>query len=98
MGESVQEQNQQLLDELAQQIGGWGLTLPAILFLQVTKPLSFVAGQCLLLCQPLLGFFSDSQRITGYADLLSDRANIDCLVAQLEKDSRLNGNLDEEIG
>lgn len=98
MGESVQEQNQQLLDKLAQQIGSWGLTLPAILFLQVTRPLSFIASQCLLLCQPLLGFFYDSQRITGYADLLADRANIDCLVARLEQESRLNGNRNEEIG
>jgi hypothetical protein len=98
MGESVQEQNQQLLDKLAQQIGSWQLTLPAILFLQVTRPLSFIASQCLLLCQPLLGFFYDTQRITDYAELLADRANIDCLVAQLEKDSRLKGNHDEEIG
>jgi hypothetical protein len=98
MGESVQEQNQQLLDKLAQQIDRWGLTLPALLFLQVTRPLSFIASQGLLLCQPVLSFFYDTPRIADYADLLADRANIDRLVARLESDSYEYGNCSEERG
>lgn len=92
MGEHGQQQSEQLLEQLAQQIDRWGLTLPALLLLQVTKPLSFIASQGLLLCQPLLSFIHDSPRTADYADLLADRTNIDRLVARLEEDSRVQGN------
>lgn len=96
MEESGQEQSEQLIEHLTQQISHWGLALPAILFLQVAKPLSFVASQGLLLCQPLLSFVYDTPRITGYAELLADRANIDRLVAQLEKGSQFHSNGSKE--
>jgi hypothetical protein len=98
MGMSGPEQSEQLLDRLVQQIDHWGLTLPALLFLQVTRPLSFIASQGLLLCQPVLSFFYDASRIADYADLLADRANVDRLVARLENDDRENGNRGEERG
>ena len=98
MGMSVQKQSEELLDRLTQHIEGWGLTLPALLLLQVTRPLSFIASQGLLLCQPVLSFFHDTPRIAEYADLLADRANIDRLVARLENDHREYGNRGEERG
>ncbi len=88
MGKFGQEQSEQLLENLSQQICRWGLALPAILFLQVTSPFSFIASQGLLLCQPLISTFYDAPQIADYADLLADRANIDRLVSRLEKDSR----------
>lgn len=98
MGEYVQEQREQLLDRLTQLIEGRGLTLPALLLLQATRPLSFVASQGLLLCEPVLSFFYESPRIAEYADLLADRANIDRLVARLEDDRREYGKRGEERG
>lgn len=98
MGMSGQEQSEQLLDGLAQQIDHWGLTLPALLFLQVIRPLSFIASQGLLLCQPVMSFFHDTPHIADYADLFADRANIDRLVARLGNDGRENGNRGEERG
>jgi hypothetical protein len=88
MGKSGQEQSEQLLEQMSQQICRWRLTLPAIIFLQVTRPLSFIASQALLLCQPLISAFYDAPQIAGYADLLADRTNVDRLVARLEEDSR----------
>jgi len=87
MGKSGQDQSELLLEQMSQQICRWGLTLPAIVFLQVTRPLSFIASQTLLLCQPLISAFYDAPQIAGYADLLADRANVDRLVARLEEDS-----------
>ncbi|MGD2206654.1 MAG: hypothetical protein PVH17_07735 [Anaerolineae bacterium] len=87
MKEPGQDQNMLLVEQLAQQIGRWRLTLPAILFLEAAKPLSFVASQGLLLCQPLLGFLYDESRIAGYADLLAERSNVDRLIACLETQS-----------
>lgn len=88
MGKSGQEQSEQLLEQLSQQIDRWGLTLPAIVLLQVTRPLSFVASQAVLLCQPLISAFYDAPKIADYAELLADRANLDWLIARLEEDGR----------
>lgn len=88
MGKSGQEQSEQLLEQLSHRICRWRLALPAIVFLQVTRPLSFIASQTLLLCQPLISAFYEAPQIASYADLLADRANLDRLVAQLEEDSR----------
>ncbi|MEJ2734217.1 MAG: hypothetical protein P8189_11735 [Anaerolineae bacterium] len=96
MEESGQEQSEQLIEHLTQQISQWGLALPAIVFLQVTRPLSFLASQGLLLCQPLLSFVYDVPRIADYADLLADRTNIDRLVARLEEGNHIDGTRGKE--
>lgn len=88
MADSDQAQSEQLIEHLAEQISRWRLTMPAILILQVTRPLSFIASQGLLLCQPLLSFVYDAPRIADYAELLADRATIDRLVARLEEEER----------
>ena len=96
MEESGQEQSEQLIEHLTQQISQWGLALPAIVFLQVTRPLSFLASQGLLLCQPLLSFVYDAPRIADYVDLLADRTNIDRLVARLEEGNHIDGHRGKE--
>jgi hypothetical protein len=96
MEEFGQEQSEQLIEHLTQQISQWGLALPAIVFLQVTRPFSFLASQGLLLCQPLLSFVYDAPRIADYADLLADRTNIDCLVARLEEGNHIGGTRGKE--
>ena len=48
-----------MIDRLAGQLQRWELAQPAILFLEATQPLSFVASQGLLLCEPVLSFFGE---------------------------------------
>jgi hypothetical protein len=98
MGIAIEESNQQLIDSLACRLGRWRLALPAMLFLEVARPLSFVASQGLLLCQPLLSFFYPEPRIAGYANLLADRENIDHLLARLERDRTTGGSKGKEKG
>lgn len=90
--------SEEMIEHLARQIGRWRLESPAILFLEVTKPLSFIASQGLLLCEPLLGFFYKESQVSEYADLLADRANVERLIARLERDMLVRGNSGEEKG
>lgn len=92
MAEPGQEQSEELIKDLTQQISRWKLTTPALVLLQVARPLSFVASQGLLLCQPVLGFFYETPKIEGYAELLADRANLDRLVTRIEEKSHLRDN------
>lgn len=96
MEESGQEQSEQLIEHLTQQISRWGLALPAIVILHITRPLSFIASQGVLLCQPFLSFVYDAPRIADYAEFLADRTNIDRLVARLEEGKHIDGNRGKE--
>ena len=96
MADSDQAQSEQLIEHLTEQISRWRLTVPAILFLQVTRPLTFIASQGLLLCQPLLSFVYGAPRIEDYAELLADRASIDQLVSRLEEEEHARSSGDKE--
>jgi hypothetical protein len=82
--ESEGRSSEQLIETLARRIDGWNLALPAIAVLEVIKPISFIAGQGLLLCEPVLSFFYSEPRVDDYASLLADRSNLDDLIARLE--------------
>ena len=92
MADSDQVQSEQLIEHLTEQISRWRLTMPAILLLQVTRPLSFIASQGWLLCQPLLSFVYDAPRVADYAELLADRASMDRLVTRLEEEEHARGS------
>jgi hypothetical protein len=98
MGTPNDGSNQQLIDSLVCRLNRWGLALPAMVFLEVARPLSFIASQGLLLCQPLLSFFYPEPRIAGYANLLANRENIDHLLARLEQDRSSSGSKGKEKG
>lgn len=77
------ERREQLIGELAARIARWGLIPPAILFLEVNKPFSFIGSQALLLFQPLFSLmFGD--RVVEYAQLFEDRASVERLLQRLE--------------
>jgi hypothetical protein len=95
MADSEHVRNEQLIEHLTEQISRWRLTVPAILILQVTRPLSFIASQGLLLCQPLLSFVYDAPRVADYAELLADRASMERLVMRLEEAEQAQGSGDK---
>jgi hypothetical protein len=88
VGEIVElsvDQRDLLIERLAQKVSRWGLTAPAILFLEANKPFSFIGSQVLLFFQPLLGFLLGDEVIGGYAQLLDDQANVERLLHLLEQ-------------
>jgi hypothetical protein len=84
MREPGLELGEKQMDDLCRRIRRWKLTLPALLFLEIARPFSFLASQGLLLGQPLLSYLVDGSSINRYAELLADRENLDRLVGRLE--------------
>ncbi|MFB0535804.1 MAG: hypothetical protein ACETWR_12580 [Anaerolineae bacterium] len=79
------DQRDLLIERLAQKVSRWGLTAPAILFLEANKPFSFIMSQALLFFQPLLGFLLGDEVIGGYAQLFEDQASVERLLQLLEQ-------------
>jgi hypothetical protein len=74
-----------MIDDLVHRLDNWRLTTPAIAFLEVHKPLCFLASQTLLAVQPLLTLFVGDGSIGEYASLLEDPGGVERLICRLEE-------------
>jgi hypothetical protein len=83
-----------LLDRVATQVVRRGLVTPAVFFLELHRPLSFLAGQATHALQPFLAPLFGYETVQRLARLLEDPANVDRLldrIEQLEKDVQAFG-------
>lgn len=75
---------QQLIDGFARRVAGLGLTAPAILFLEMHKPLAFLGAQFLWAAQPLLSIGFSEADLRDFAAIIEDRAGVEELIDRLE--------------
>ncbi|MDW8051755.1 MAG: hypothetical protein RMJ83_04645 [Armatimonadota bacterium] len=78
-------QKQELIDALAHQIVKRGLASPAILFLELNKPLAFIGSQAGIVLSPFLAPFFGFDKIDLYTQLMSERENWDRLIERIEE-------------
>jgi hypothetical protein len=74
-----------LLDRVAAQVVRRGLVTPALFFLELHRPLSFLAGQATHALQPFLAPLFGYQTVQRLARLLEDPANVDRLLERIEQ-------------
>jgi hypothetical protein len=58
---------------------------PAILFLEMHKPLSFIASQGLVTTSPLIAPFIGIENVQIASQLLADRKNVELLIDRIEE-------------
>ena len=78
------EENDALIDKLAQEILKRKMEVPAVLMLEMHKPLSYVASQASIVFAPFivpLAGYDNAQSITR---LLSRRENVEKLISRIE--------------
>lgn len=78
------QRRDQLIDHLARRAARMHVTAPAILFLEMHKPLAFVGAQMLWAAQPFLSLWLDHAEIGDVARLLEDPENVEKLIERLE--------------
>ena len=74
-----------LIEKLASGIVSRGLATPAILFLEMHKPLSFIASQGLIVTSPLVAPIVGLDRVQTATKVLQDRANVERLICRIEE-------------
>jgi hypothetical protein len=79
------DDREQMIDELARRLDGWRLATPAIAFLEVHKPVCFLASQTLLAFQPLLTLLLGEVSVGEYASLLEDCGSVERVICRLEE-------------
>ena len=75
---------QQVIDRTAHRLAALGLTAPAVLFLEMHKPLAFLGAQVLLAAQPFLSLAFDTADIRDLAEIIEDSTGVEQLIDRLE--------------
>jgi hypothetical protein len=83
--ELKEEDRDQLIELLAQKVHKKGLHTPAILFLEMHKPFSFLTGQTLILSSGFLVPLFGVGNIQHYAKLLEARENVERIICRIEE-------------
>jgi hypothetical protein len=83
--EITEEERDQTIEKWARKIVGKGLETPAILFLEMHKPLTFLASQGLLVGMPFLAPFLGVDIVHKYSKLLERRENVELLIRRIEE-------------
>ena len=73
-----------LFDQVAEQVVRRGLATPAVFFLELNRPLGFLAGQATHLLSPFLGPLFGLGNVRRLAQLLEDPASVDRLLDRIE--------------
>lgn len=79
------EERDAILERIAQGIVRRGMAAPAVLFLELNKPLSFVASQSLIVLTPFLAPFVGIENVYRYSRLLEKRENVERLIERIEQ-------------
>jgi hypothetical protein len=74
-----------LLDAVAGRIAKMGLAVPAIFFLESSKPLSFLGSQFLVFIEPFVKTFIDIKNYDKFCLMMEDRNNVEKLILKVEQ-------------
>jgi hypothetical protein len=76
--------DEELLDAVARRVTNMRLAVPAVFFLESTKPLSFVGSQGLIFLEPFVQAFLSTEAYSRFARLMEDRRNVEALIRCIE--------------
>lgn len=82
--ELMPERRDFLLDYVAEKITKHGMSVPAVMGLEMARPLSFIGSQMLWGAGPLAAIFVNDRYINEIALILEDRNNIEDLILRIE--------------
>ncbi|MFQ6092982.1 MAG: hypothetical protein ACE5OR_09925 [bacterium] len=74
-----------LLDKIARRIVDRGLSAPAVIFLESTKPLNFLGCQALNFLEPLVQSMFSIKNYNEFIRLMERRSNIEELILRIER-------------
>ena len=79
------EERDGMIERIAEGIVKRGMETPAILFLEMHKPLSFVASQGMIVAGPLVAPLVGLGNLESTRKLLEDRQNVERLLCRIEE-------------
>ena len=82
---SISNTEKQLITGLADKIVQRGLAVPAIFFLELTKPLALIGSHGMIFFGPIINAFINTEGYYKAAELFEEPANVELLIREIEK-------------
>jgi hypothetical protein len=83
--EVTEERKKFLIGKIAQKVIDYRLAPVAIIFLESSKPISFLGNQFLIFMQPFYRALFSYREYEEIAAMLEDRNNIEALICEIER-------------
>jgi hypothetical protein len=83
--EVTEERKKILMNKIAQRVVDYRLTPVAIVFLESSKPLTFIGNQFLIFMQPFYRALFSYREYEEITAMLEDRKNIETLICEIER-------------
>jgi hypothetical protein len=83
--EVSKERKKFLINKIAQKVIDYRMAPVAIIFLESSKPLSFLGNQFLIFMQPFYRALFSYREYEEIAAMLEDRNNIEALICEIER-------------
>jgi len=74
-----------IIERIAERVVNMRLGIVAIVLLESTKPLSFIASQVLVFFEPIVRALFNPKDYTRFYEMLEDRNNIEKLIQRIEE-------------
>jgi hypothetical protein len=84
LDEIPQHEQRELLEKVAIQVVKRRLTAPAILFLEMCKPLNFLGSQALIALNPFVQSIFNTTEFQKFALVIEKDANVELLIRLIE--------------
>lgn len=81
----TEEKRTEIAEKLAAQIVNRGLAAPAVLFLEMHKPIARVAMNTAVVFSPFIIPFTGFSPFNDYSQFLEDRQNVELLIRRIEE-------------
>ncbi|MFQ6616658.1 MAG: hypothetical protein ACE5HZ_07845 [Fidelibacterota bacterium] len=85
-----------VLTRVAEKIVDHGMSVPAVFYLEMVKPLSFIGSQALVFFGPIITSFVQSEGYYQVVELLEDRNNVEFLIQEIERLEEKQGEESEK--
>ncbi|NOQ21088.1 MAG: hypothetical protein GQ565_00355 [Candidatus Aegiribacteria sp.] len=79
----------EFMSKIAKEIVQRQLTVPAIIFLETIKPLSFLGNQLLIFANPVISLVVQTGNYYKFVRMIEDRENIEKLTVVIEEENAL---------
>lgn len=73
------------MDKIARKVVHWKMTVPAIMFLETSKPLSFLGSQTMVFFEPVIQSIFSFKDYDTVRKLLEERENVERLLLKIEQ-------------
>ena len=81
----VDQPDRSVLTSVAAKIVRYGMSVPALFYLEMAKPLAFLGSQTMVFFGPFVTAFMNSEGYYQLAEVLEDRDNVEFLMEEIER-------------